>query len=107
MLSKKNRLPGSKIPNILKKGTKKESSLLKIYYELNGNSKFTIICPKKVSKKAVERNKIKRLIREALRKKLDKEEIKINAVILAKKEIIGQKQNQIKESFDSLVNKIK
>lgn len=107
MLSKKNRLPGSKIPNILKKGTKKETPLLKIYYELNNNSKFTVICPKKVCKKAVERNKIKRLIRETLRKKLDKEELKINAVILAKKEIVGQKQNKIEKSLESLFNKIK
>ena len=55
--------------------------------------KFGFIISKKISKKAVVRNKIKRLIAEEVRKNLDKFENGFRGIFLIKKNIIDEKGN--------------
>jgi len=58
-----------------------------------GPIKFGFIISKKISKKAVVRNKIKRLIAEEVRANLDKFETGFRGVFLIKKNIIDEKGN--------------
>ena len=57
------------------------------------NKKFGFIISKKISKKAVVRNKIKRLIAEEVRKNLDKFENGFRGIFLIKKGIIDENDN--------------
>jgi ribonuclease P protein component len=70
MLEQKNRIKKKKeIEEIFKKGQSFKQDFL-ILKTLKNNltfSRFCFVVPKKVSKKAVDRNKIKRRIRQAVR----------------------------------------
>ena len=57
--------------------------------------KFGFIVSKKISKKAVDRNKIRRILSEIVRKNLDKFEAGIRVVFLTKKEILDKKYDEI------------
>lgn len=61
--------------------------------QLGGQAKFGFIISKKISKKAVVRNKIKRLIAEEVRANLDKFENGFRGIFLIKKGIIDEKDN--------------
>jgi ribonuclease P protein component len=75
MLSRLNRLTKNKeFENVFKKGRSSYDKILGIKTTSNnlGVVRFGILISTKVSKKAVERNKVKRRIREILRKNLEK-----------------------------------
>lgn len=109
MLSKKNRLPGFKIPEVLKKGKKTEKGFLKFFYlkpSQRGAKRITVIVPKKIFKGAVERNRTKRLLREAIKQKLDLLDQEIFAVVMAKKELEGKNLKQIKTKIEEIFESI-
>jgi len=86
MLSKKNRIKDKRlIKKILKKGRRVKFGYLLFKYlpSEEENSKFAFIVSKKVSKKAVVRNKIKRQLSEILRTNLANFPIKVNGVFIA------------------------
>jgi ribonuclease P protein component len=64
--------------------------------------KFGFIISKKVSKKAVDRNKIKRRIAEVIRKNLEKFEPGIRIIFLAKKETLNKKIEEIENEIKKL-----
>ncbi len=62
-----------------------------------------ITIPKKVAKKAVERNRIKRIVREALK------DLKLQQVglrIIVKNNIAGLKKDQVKKIISQILPKI-
>ncbi len=65
--------------------------------------KVGFIVSKKISKRAVDRNKIRRIFSEIMRKNLDKLEAGSRIVFLAKKEILGKKMVEIKEEVEKLL----
>ncbi len=110
MLPKKNRLKKKKeIEAILKKGLKKNSFSVLIYCSNKKNdspSQFTFSVPKRIAKKAVCRNRIKRHLREIFRQEILKIIPKgYNCLIIAKKEIINKKYKNIKEEIINLFKK--
>ena len=73
MLDKKNRLVKKKdFENVFKDGKGVKQRFLYVKYKKSGLalSRFGIVAGKNFSKKAVERNKIRRRIREILRQKM-------------------------------------
>jgi len=60
---------------------------------------LTIVVSKKISKKAVERNRIKRTIKEALRAKNKQKGL----TIIVKENISGLKMQQVKEKLEKLL----
>lgn len=60
----------------------------------DGEKRFGFVISKKISKRAVDRNKIKRLLAESVRVNLDKFK-NIKAVFLVKKIILGKKFEEI------------
>ncbi len=63
------------------------------------NSRFTILINLKVSKKAVERNRIKRKISEIIRLKLDKIKKGYDSVIICLPEIREREYSEIEKSI--------
>jgi len=67
MLPKENRLEREKFADILKTGRRvRQDSLTLVYKQSQKTLKIGIVVGKKVAKKAVDRNKIKRRIRNIL-----------------------------------------
>ena len=63
--------------------------------ENDDQKKFGFIVSKKISKKAVDRNKIRRILSEVIRKNLEKVDNGTRVIFLTKKEILGKKYNEI------------
>lgn len=59
----------------------------------------------KISKKAVVRNKIKRLLREAIREKLNDIKSGFDVVIRVRTEIINKDYEEVKKELESLLEK--
>jgi ribonuclease P protein component len=64
--------------------------------------KFGFIVSKKVSSKAVSRNRVKRISREQVRLMLPRIRKGVNIIIIAKKEALKQDSKKIKAELESL-----
>lgn len=64
---------------------------------INNNRKFGTIVSKKISKKAVERNQIRRRLMEAVRKNKEKFPEGFRGIFLVKKSILGKSEMEIEE----------
>ena len=110
MLSKKFRLPGNQIPLVLKRGKRlsfplfnlvicKQSQLL--------NSRFTFVVSTKISKKAVVRNRTKRLLSESVRLLLSRIKKGQDIIFFAKKAFLEEKLQDVMPQVEKALNKIK
>lgn len=109
-LFKKYRLSKKKdFETIFKKGKKVYGRYMTLFFLKNnlGLNRFGIIISNKVSKKAVERNKIRRRILEALRKNLDLLKNGFDIVIVAKDSIQDRNYQLIKDEILKLLTKQK
>lgn len=68
---------------------------------------FGLVISKKISKKAVERNKIKRLLAEAIRRNLDEISEGCRMVFLVKPSILGEKPEEIESEVIKLLKLLK
>lgn len=104
MLSPRNRLNLSKITSREFKGKKvSDEEFFLIGKEGVDNFKVGISVSKKVAKKAVDRNRIKRLIAESLRNQ------KIFAgdlLVIARKNISDLKMNDVKIKLENMLKKL-
>ena len=69
------------------------------------NSRFAVVVGKKVSKKAVTRNAIKRKTVEAIRLNLERIRSGFDLVFIAKPEIKGKKYKEIEEVIGGLLKR--
>lgn len=110
MLFRENRLKNKKdFEKIFEqgKGFKQDFLFLKIIENNLKKARFGFVVSKKVSKKAVVRNKIKRRLREIVRNKLKQEQIKIgiDGVLVALQGIDEKEFEEIEKIIDTLFNK--
>ncbi|MFA4833808.1 MAG: ribonuclease P protein component [Patescibacteria group bacterium] len=93
---------------VFKSGRSSFSKILGVKAVANGltASRFGILVSNKISKKAVERNKIKRRIREVIR--LETSEIKpgFDVVIITLPPILGESYQEIEEAIGSNFKKL-
>lgn len=112
MLKKENRLHKREVELVFKKGSNiKEGFLILKYLENKEKDplvpRFAIIVPTKVSKKPTKRNRIKRQIRESLRKKIDKINNKsIDGLIIALPEILEKDYWEIDKNIEKILRRI-
>ncbi len=109
MLSKKNRLTHRKnFGKIFKKGQGNFSNIVGIKLMPNNltDSRFGIIVSNKISKKAVERNKIRRQIREIIRLNLDKIKKGFDIAIICLPEIKKKKYKEIEKEILKIFKKM-
>lgn len=106
-LAKKNRLKSRKeFDRVFKKGGTIKGDFLFLKFIKSGslNSRFGVIVPSKIIKLAVERNKIKRLILEAIRLK-DKKSMEAIFTLIKKPTTVNFKN--IKEEVDKILDNVK
>ena len=109
MLEQKNRIKKKKeIEETFKKGQsfKQDFLILKTLKNDLGFSRFCFIVPKKVSKKAVDRNKIKRRMRQAVRLIADFKNSRDN-LIIALSDTKGKTFQEIEQVLRKLFKKAK
>lgn len=109
MLSKTFRLTGKEtFAKLKKEGKKIFGETLTLVYrarEDEKNSKIGIIVSLKISKRAVDRNKVKRLIREAVRRDINDLKSGIDLVFLTKRNILKLDQEGIFTEVNKLLRK--
>ena len=107
MLPKKYRLRKRKeIEKVLKEGKSKKLKFVLVKFLKNNleNSRFCILVSRKVASKATKRNKIKRLLREVIRKEI-LPNLKENCdyLIFARPQILGKDYWEIKKDMEKLI----
>ncbi|MCD6271040.1 ribonuclease P protein component [bacterium] len=109
MLPKKHRLKKKKeFERVFKEGKAAKKDLLFIRFLKNNleTTRFGFIVSKKISKKAVVRNKVKRRLREAAREMLPKIKPGYDIVVVAQRGIEKLNFFQIKDNLKELLKKI-
>ena len=109
MLPRENRLKQkSDFERVKRKGTLFNKGPVGLAVYKRGDSKATrvgIVVSLKVSKKAVERNKVKRMIRECVRKRLKTLRNGFDVVILTKTSIIDKDSRALDMTIENLFEK--
>lgn len=67
--------------------------------------KFGVVVSKRISKKAVERNKIRRVIMEAVRKRLGEIRGGSRWIFLVKRNILGKRTEEIERETGEVISK--
>lgn len=93
--------------SIFKNGKPCNGNLLFLKFKKNNLqiSRFGFIVSKKISKKATTRNKIKRRLREIVRKNLDNIKQGFDIVIWTKEEILDKNYQEIEKGMKELLKK--
>lgn len=110
MLSKQNRLKKKKeIEKVMRFGRAQAGEFLFLKWVKNGLEapRFCFVVSKKVSKRAVQRNKVKRRLREAVKIFLPQIKEKVDVAVFAKPEILPKEFSQIKDEIQKLLAKQK
>jgi ribonuclease P protein component len=108
MLNKKHRLRLEKdIKTLFAKGKGVFGICIGIKYRKNNleDSRFTVVVGTKVSKKAVERNRLKRQIRAVIRKNIDSFVPGYDFVFFGKKESLNKDTKEIEKQILSVLKK--
>jgi ribonuclease P protein component len=108
MLPKENRLKKEKeFEAVFKGGRTLKGKSVFLKYLINGTDKTKVgfVVSKKISKLAVERNKIKRRMREVVR--LKKKDMKegLSIIIVSLPQIKGKTYQEIKEDLENILSK--
>jgi len=107
MLKERNRLKKEKeFKTVLRegKGYKSRSLLLKVLEKKEGEPRFGFVVSKKISNKAVRRNKLKRQLREAVRPFLP-EMKKVDAAIIAFPQAGEKNFEELKKEIGGLLQR--
>jgi len=108
MLSKENRLKKSKdVKQVLKQGAGRKSRFLFLKFQKkeSGLPRFGFIVSKKVSNKAVVRNKVKRRLRESVRIFIKEVQKPADCVFIAFSGIEQRSFQEIKSEVEGLLKK--
>ncbi|MBI2465251.1 ribonuclease P protein component [Candidatus Shapirobacteria bacterium] len=104
MLKKINRgLTKKDFASILGGGKTIQTPLFGVRYIKSEETKYGWIVSKKISKKAVDRNKIKRRLAEVIAKKILQN---VHLVVLVKKSILAAKIIEIKQCWNGIYEKV-
>lgn len=109
MLPKKHRLSKNIIPLVLKKGKDfySDNMRLKVFFDYQKNSAFSFVVSGKVSKRATERNKIKRRARNITNGIIKNVPVGVYCLVFFKPSIAGKKYAAIKDEIIALYKKAK
>lgn len=108
MLKKINRISRKiEFAEVKEKGIMVNTPLfgLKLIKKEDKEKKFGFVISKKISKRAVDRNRIKRLLTETVKKNLTKFDEGIRGIFLVKKEILGRNLIDIEGSLEKCLKK--
>lgn len=104
MLKKINRgLQNKDFASILGDGVTLQTPLFGVRYKNSEDTKYGWIVSKKISTRAVDRNKVKRRLAEVIAKKMVS---KVHLVVLVKKNILVSKVEDIEKCWNEIYEKI-
>jgi ribonuclease P protein component len=108
MFPRENRLPSYEIPLLFQSGRTASVEGLQLRYRIRTEQakRFAVVVPLSLSKKAVVRNRIKRLVREAVRATVLTLPAGIDAVVLVKRNMGWTGIEEMRESMKKLVSRI-
>ena len=110
MLKKQNRLSKrSDFLKLKKEGAVKQSPFFGFVYLKNeeiDKPRFGFIISKRISKKAVDRNKIKRVLCEIIMKKTDFGNKKIEGIFLVRQAILKAKRNELEKEVIRILQNV-
>ena len=108
MLHARNRAPRALFTEFRARGSnakKLEGVEFEIFFEKGGfPAKVGIVVSQRIAKKAVARNRIKRIVAEALKDEIEK--IGGKLLIIVKKDISGLKTGQVREKIRGMFQKL-
>lgn len=109
MFRQKNRIDKKLFPEFIKKAKtfSSDNMYLKVAYNCPKNKAFAFVASLKASKKAVERNKLKRRAREITYSLLKDVPNGTCAAVFFRPSIMGKKYAEIKDELTSLYKKAK
>lgn len=109
MLPRKNRIDKKLFPEFIKKAKtfSSDNMYLKAVYNCPKDKAFAFVVSLKVSKKATERNKLKRRVRAITHSPLKNVPVGICAAVFFKPSIMGKKYGEIKNELLALYKKAK
>lgn len=104
---KAKKLPSNLIGFVLKSGNKLNTPNFLISHKNNQTSetRIAVIVSKKIAQKATKRNRIKRIIKEVVRK-IDYTKKGLDFIILAKNSRIGIQSKEAQEELKQIIAKI-
>lgn len=105
MLKKKNRLSNPRIINSISSFATKDF-ILKIGHNDLSKLRVAIKVSKKIDKKAVVRNKIKRTLADLMYDRVEKLKKGLDLVFIAKKEILYSNKEEVKKEIENVFTKI-
>jgi ribonuclease P protein component len=110
MLSRKNRLSASsEIETIKRLGDKIHTDYFIVLYSSNslGYPRASFVVSPKISRLAVKRNRIRRLISESLRLSDDFKDIRFDLVLIAKQSVLGASFKSVSGDIGFMLTKLK
>lgn len=99
----------SNFERLLKNGKSQSGRLLAIKFidSLGEGNRFGFLAPKKSFKKATQRNKVRRKLREQFRQKLSIIKPGVDIIVIAKPGIESQKSTEIGKQIEILLSQAK
>ncbi|MFZ5845477.1 MAG: ribonuclease P protein component [Patescibacteria group bacterium] len=97
MLPKSHRLPASEIPAVLKQGRKITIPVGQLIFRRTQNSvsRFAFVVATRVDKRATVRNRLKRLLREAVRHLLPRIKPGYDTIVIARTNFFNSTQPEV------------
>jgi ribonuclease P protein component len=107
MLPKSHRIPALDIPLVMKRGTRfVGNGLTFVYRKRVGESRFAFIVSTKVDKKAVVRNRMRRVLSESVGHLMDSLPAPLDGIFIGSKEMIGLTQKEVEVRVASIFSQI-
>ena len=110
MLPKENRLTDDyDFRRVKRLGKSYHCPLFKFSFaprKISGASRFGFVISKKIDKRAVVRNRIKRLLRQAVRENLEKIPEGFDIVFVVRPIIVGKSYEEVITEFDKVLSKV-
>ena len=108
MLKKENRTTTARVKDVLAKGISLHTGALSLKFIASpGSTRFSVVVPNSVYKHAVDRNKLKRQIRDVVEKHVLPKKIPVTALLFAKKPAIELSFKELEQEIIVLTQKIK
>jgi len=74
--------------------------------KIKAESRFGFVISKKIDKRAVVRNRIKRLLRQAVRERLERIPDGFDIVFVVRPQIVGKNYEEVNSEFDKVLSKV-